>query len=184
MTSRRAVVALLIAAAAPLAAEAPAPTGYHWADCEPMAARLLVPDGWHLRSSPGDQADGCSVSAEPPGEDGSFVTGVALSRLRHVPERTGLSPSAFAERFLDELAERYRVRRRSSSRQPPFEAFRAEVEADQPNGGKLRLYQLAIANPATGTVYLIVFRTPAERWKQDWPRVQPLLEQLGLDTGG
>lgn len=184
MRSRLAFLALLaLASAAPAAGgEDAAPAGYAWVDCAPMGARLLRPEGWVLRTAPGGEADACSLSSAAPDARGEFATGLSITRLRHVPERTGLTPSEFARGFIDELARRYEVRRRSSSSQPPFEAFRAELSTREESGAEFRLYQLAIANPATGSVYLIVFRTPAASWDRDWPRVEPILDRLGLDT--
>lgn len=176
------LLAALVASGAATAAEK-IPAGYRWVDCESMGARLLMPETWTLRAAPGGEADVCSISAVAPDAQGEFETGISVTRLRHVPEKTGLPPSEFAQGFLDELERRYKVRRRSSSSQPPFEAFRAEVDTVDARGGHYRLYQLAIANPATGTVYLIVFRTPAERWEHDWPLAEPILDRLGLDTG-
>ncbi len=178
-----ALLALAHLARAAAGGESDPPAGYSWVDCQPMGARLLQPDGWVLRAAPGGEADACSLSAEAPDARGEFSTGVSITRLRHVPERTGLAPSEFALGFIDELARRYELRRRSSSSQPPFEAFRAELTTRDESGAEFRLYQLAIANPATGSVYLIVFRTPAARWERDWPRVEPILDRLGLDTG-
>ena len=171
------------AAGAGAPADAAPPAGYRWIACESMGARLLMPEGWTLRAAPGWEADACSISRTPPDASGEFETGVAVTRLRHVPEKTGLAPSEFARGFVDELESRYKLRRRSSSSQPPFEAFRAELDTQDARGARFRLYQLAIANPATGTVYLIVFRTPAERWERDWPVVEPILDRLGLDIG-
>lgn len=175
--------ALLLPADAPGGAGDAAPAGYRWVDCESMGARLLLPEGWTLTATTGAEADACSLTAAPPDPTGEFETGVSVTRLRHVPERTGLSASEFARGFLDELEARHGVRRRSSSSQPPFEAFRAELEMDGGRFGRMRVYQLAIANPATGTVYLILFRTPAERWGKEWPLAAPILDRLGLDTG-
>ncbi len=185
MSHSAALVTLLaLALAPPAAGEADAPAGYAWVDCEPMGARLLMPDGWVLRAAPGGaEADACSISETAPDARGEFATGISITRLRHVTEKSGLAPSEFARGFLDELERRYEVRRRSSSSQPPFEAFRAELATRDDQGVEFRLYQLAIANPATGSVYLIVFRTPAARWDRDWPRVEPILDRLGLDTG-
>lgn len=177
------LLALALPASAPGTGSDAAPAGYRWVDCASMGARLLMPEGWTLTATPGTEADACSLTAAPPEPDGGFATGVSVTRLRHVPERSGLSASEFARGFLDELEQRHGVRRRSSSSQPPFEAFRAELEMDDGRFGRIRVYQLAIANPATGTVYLIVFRTPAERWGKDWPVAAPILDRLGLDTG-
>lgn len=177
------LLALLLPAGASGAASDAAPAGYRWVDCESMGARLLLPEGWTLTATPGAEADACSLTAAPPDPTGEFETGVSVTRLRHVPERTGVSASEFARGFLDELEARHGVRRRSSSSQPPFEAFRAELEMDGGRFGRMRVYQLAIANPATGTVYLILFRTPAERWGKEWPVAAPILDRLGLDTG-
>ena len=177
------LLALLLPAGASGAAGDAAPSGYRWIECESMGARLLMPEGWTLTATPGAEADACSLTAAPPDPTGEFETGVSVTRLRHVPERTGLSASEFARGFLDELEARHGVRRRSSSSQPPFEAFRAELEMDGGRFGRMRVYQLAIANPATGSVYLIVFRTPAARWGKEWPLAAPILDRLGLDTG-
>ena len=174
---------LLLASAATAGAAETAPDGYRWVDCESMGARLLLPDGWTLTAAAGAEADACSLTAVPPDADGRFETGVSITRLRHVPERSGVTPSEFAQGFVDELERRHGVRRRSSSSQPPFEAFRAELEMDDARFGRLRVYQLAIANPATGSVYLILFHTPAGRWGKDWPVAAPILDRLGLDTG-
>jgi hypothetical protein len=174
----------LAVAGLPAAAGEETPHGYSWVDCTGMGARLLLPDGWHFRDRPGSESDVCSISTAPPDGTGQFETGLAITRLRNVPDKAGVSTSDFARRLLDEVAKTHRVRRRSSSSQPPFEAYRAEVETEAPDGGTLRLYELAIANPSTGTVYLVVFRTPAKRWDADWKRVEPVVERLGLDTGG
>lgn len=172
-----------LCAALPARAADVAPAGYSWRTCTGMGAEVLVPDGWHFRDAPGDRADACSFSLDPPSAEGKFETGVSLSLLRQVPERTGQTPSDFARGFLDKLAERYRLRRRSSSSQPPFEAFRAEVDLEDERGKPLRLYQLAIANPMSGSVYLVAFRAPAARYEAEWKRVERALERLGLDLG-
>jgi len=170
-------------AAAPLggAERGAPPAGYRWERCAGMRAEVLVPEGWHFRDAPGRSADACSFSLDAPDAAGRFELGVSLSLLRQVPERSGQTPSDFARGFLDQLAQRYRVRRRSSSSQPPFEAFRAEIELADERGEPLRLYQLAIANPSTGSVYLIAYRAPAGRYDEGWKRVERSLERLGLD---
>ncbi len=176
-----ALLSLLVAS--PLAAAEPAPAGYSWRACSGMSAEVLVPDGWHFRDAPGEGADACSFSLDAPDANGRFEIGVSLSLLRHVSERTGQTPSDFARGFLDRLAERYRVRRRSSSSQPPFEAFRAEIDLEDERGNALRLYQLAIANPLSGSVYLVAYRAPAARYEKEWRRVERAIERLGLDLG-
>lgn len=174
---------LALLAVTPVAAAESAPDGYSWHACTGMGAEVLVPDGWVFRDAPGEGADACSFSLDAPDANGRFEIGVSLSLLRHVSERTGQTPSDFARGFLDKLAERYRVRRRSSSSQPPFEAFRAEIDLEDERGEALRLYQLAIANPLTGSVYLVAFRAPAARYEKEWKRVERAIERLGLDLG-
>jgi hypothetical protein len=147
-----------------------------------MRARLLRPDGWHFDERSAADSATCSVSATAVDERGQFETGLAITRLRDVPEKSGVSASEFARRFLDEVERAHQVRRRSSSSQPPFEAYRAEVETSAADGRAIRIYQIAIANPSTGSVYLVVFRTPAERWEADWQRIEPVVERLGLET--
>jgi hypothetical protein len=177
------ILALALIAGAAGAAEPAAPSGYTWIECPAMRARLLKPEGWHFDERRAADSDTCSVSTAPVDAQGQFETGFALTRLRDVPGRSGVPAGEFARRFLDEVERTHPVRRRSSSSQPPFEAYRAEVEATAADGRAIRIYQLAIANPATGSVYLAVFRAPADLWETSWKKIEPVIERLGLETG-
>lgn len=47
---------------------------------------------------------------------------------------------------------------------------------------KIRMHVIVIANPARGSLYIILFETLEELWGTWWPVAKPVVERLGLET--
>ncbi len=168
--------------ALPLGAEErPAPPkGYKWEACPQAKAELLLPEGWHRTEDLGSLSATCTLAPTLDRSLTNQTEAVIVTLLLRVPEKSGLSADAFAARLVEELARRSPESRRSSARQDPFFAYRVELTLED-GGSRTRIYQLAFANPLTGSVYLVAARAPESEWPRFWKKVRPILEQLGLD---
>lgn len=182
MTSRLAVLAFLLAGTALSSSEErpQAPRGYAWQPCPAARAELLVPSGWQVHEAGGEQHASCTISPEPIVAGKPPLRGIVLTLLRNVPEKSGLSADQFASRLTEELSRRTPGSRRGAARRDPFFAYRVELTLEE-EGGRVRLHQLALANPLTGSVYLVTVRGPEAEWTGFWKQVVPILDRLGLD---
>ena len=177
------VSALLLASTVGSAQEPVAPKGYSWQKCVGMKARFLKPERWHFREE-GDEKGGtaCFLSLESIATGGEYVTGVAINYLPRVEQRTGAPVAEYAQRFVDEMVARSELIQRGGSEQHGLFLRHAEVRSVDPGKPKIRMHAIVIANPSTGSVYIIVFETLAELWDTWWPVAKPIVEQLGLET--
>jgi len=46
-----------------------------------------------------------------------------------------------------------------------------------------RIHTLMIANDKTGTLYVVLFEAPKDRWDEEWKLGHPIVKQLMLDAG-
>ena len=158
------------------------PPGFSWQQFTRIKGAILRPDGWHFdRRMEGDDV-AYFISREPNVEPDGFETGLTINVQTDVPAKTGMSASQYAAEFiragsseLDVIGEPF------SARRGPFVSHGALFHAEDPDKGDFNAHMVAIANDATGTVYLCVFEGPAGSWDETWQIGEQMLERLVID---
>jgi hypothetical protein len=159
----------------------PTPSGYSWQHLTAIKSAALKPDGWFFKQTKKGQTDAFFITKEDIDKTGSFQTGLTLNCLRDIPKKTGQLPSAYAAAFADAAAAKYQLTKRSSSNQGPFKAVKFGYVDAPKDKESITVYDLAIANDKTGTLFLVIFEAPTKDWSEAWKIAEPILKKLLLD---
>jgi len=162
----------------------PAPAGFEWQRLDEVRGTVLRPVVWHFNHrAEADQLD-YFLSREPAGPDGDFDTGLTISVVTDVRERTGMSLAEYAQRFISEASGDLEIVDGPwDSASPPYVTHGALMRATDSGKGEFNAHIAAMANQETGTVYLMTFEGPAESWDTIWPMGELMLDKLALDSG-
>lgn len=158
------------------------PTGFSWQQAPEIKGAFLRPDGWYFdaKHDEGDRA--YFISREPNVEPDGFDTGLTVNVTTNVPAKTGMSPSQYAAEFIRTGGSEFEIIGEPfSTRRGPFESHGALFHAQDTEKGDFNAHMVAIANAATGTVYLCIFEGPAENWEDTWQTGEKMLEKLVID---
>ena len=183
---------LLLLLARPTAAQrynsrlAQLPAGFAWQPLPAYKAAIPLPTGWHFQLETPIGATTYTLTPDPLPESGEYPTGLALhvvrkakARLRHpAPEyadllmlRAGHGPG---QQLLDPP---------TAVTQGVFRNRTIRYRETPPGGGEVRLvYQMALANARTDTLYLLTFESPEADWPQTWALGQVMVQGLTLDA--
>ena len=182
---------LLLLLALPAAAQrynarlAPLPAGFAWQPLPAYKAAIPLPTGWHYDLQTPDGATTYTLTPDPLPESGEYPTGLALhvvrkakARLRHpAPEYAELlmlrAGHGLGQQVLDQTAATEGV----------FRTRTVRYRETPPGGGEVRLvYQMALANARTDTLYLLTFESPEANWPEAWALGQVMVQGLTLDA--
>ena len=157
----------------------PPPTGFSWQRAPRIKGAFLVPEGWHYHTRQEDKDHQYFISLEPYAEPDGYDTGLSVKVTTGVPEKTGLSPSAYAAKFIRTMQGEFETLEEPfTAQRPPFESHGALFTVTDPDKGPFNAFMTAIANDSTGTVYFCIFEGPADRWDTLWPIGEVMLVKL------
>jgi hypothetical protein len=159
----------------------PAPTGFAWQRLTPIKSALLKPDGWFYKESTNANTQGFFISREDIDKVGAFKTGLTLDCIRDVTKKVNVLPSLYAAEIAKVAASKYTLLEKSSSQQGPFKAIRFCYVSSPTNQESVTVYHLMIANDKTGTLFIAIFESPTNEWKEAWKKGEVILKKMLLD---
>ena len=159
----------------------PAPAGFAWQHFTPIKSALLKPDGWFYKESTNANTQGFFISREDIDKVGAFKTGLTLDCIRDVPKKVNVLPSLYAAEIANAAASKYTLLEKSSSEQGPFKAIRFLYVSSPTNQESVTIYHLMIANDKTGTLFIAIFESPTNEWKEAWKKGEVILKKMLLD---
>ena len=165
---------------------APLPAGFAWQPLPACKAAIPLPTGWHYDLELPAGATTYTLTPEPLPESGEYATGLALHIIRKAKARLRHP----APEYADFLMLRAGHGLGQQVLDPPTAAtagvFRTRAvryRETPPGGGEVRLvYQMALANARTDTLYLLTFESPEAEWPQAWALGQAMVQGLTLDA--
>ena len=181
---------LLLLLALPAAAQrydtrlAALPVGFAWQPLPEAKAALPLPAGWHYRAEGSKAAPTYYLTREAVGESGEFSTGLsvqvvrkATARTRHpaveyaglLMLRTGFGPGQ--QRLAD-----------TASVAGPWHRWAVRYREAAPDAEPRIIYQLALANARTDTLYLLTFESPEQDWAEAWALGAVMVREWVLDS--
>jgi hypothetical protein len=182
------VLALLLAAPAraqrldvPLAEP---PAGLHWQPLPEARAALLLPDGWYFKPDVQKNSLTYYLTQDAIGESGQYQAGLSLHVVRRAKKFTKLPAPAYAERLM--LRAGYgrgqRAQEQGSRQEGPLGLRWVRYREALPDAEPRMVYQLAVANGKTDTLYLLVFEGLEKEWSELWPLGQQMVREWVLDS--
>ncbi|MFI5317547.1 MAG: hypothetical protein ACHQ6T_17735 [Myxococcota bacterium] len=164
-------------AATAAAAELPAPpTGFSWHPVDAIKASFLTPDGWHLREERNGKTLALYITEQDSAPPQEFEVGATITAFLDDPD----APLKL-KKLLDELAAKNSVQLKPAAN-GPFRILACQYDSKRPRDSlPIRTNVLGIANPNTGTSYLITFESPLSRWPEAWAKGKPIFDNLALE---
>lgn len=181
---------LLVLLALPAAAQrydarlATPPAGFAWQPLPEAKAALPLPAGWHYRAEGTKAAPTYYLTQEAVGESGEFDTGLSLQVVRKAQAHTRHAAPEYAELLMlrtgfgpgrQRLADTAAV-------VGPWHKWAVRYRETAPDAEPRIIYQLALANAKTDTLYLLTFESSEKEWADAWRLGQVMVREWVLDS--
>ncbi|GAA4033728.1 hypothetical protein GCM10022409_17540 [Hymenobacter glaciei] len=158
--------------------------GFAWQPLPEAKAAVLLPAGWHYRAEGTKAAPTYYLTLEPVGESGEFATGLSLQVVRKARAHTRHAAPEYAELLMlrtgfgpgrQRLADTAAV-------VGPWHKWAVRYRETTPDAEPRIVYQLALANARTDTLYLLTFESPEKEWAEAWQLGNVMVRELVLDS--
>lgn len=161
----------------------PAPAGYTWKLISGMEAAFLMPDHWHYIRQDGKDAVSFAISKESAIDRGSFDTGFTVQIMKNVPEKQGVLPSVFAISMAQGVMSGKGNTVLSSHEfdNGPFKGFGLRYRNAPGSVSPVIIHQVYFGNDQTGTLWIITFEAPEDKWEADWAVGEVIVKRMMLD---
>ena len=160
------------------------PAGMAWQPLPEAKAALLLPVGWHYRAKGTRVAPTYYLTQEAVGESSEFATGLSLQVVRKATARTRHPAAEYAGLLLmrtgfgpgrQRLADTATVA-------GPWHYWAVRYREVTPDAEARIIYQLALANAKTDTLYLLTFESPEKEWPAAWALGAVMVREWVLDS--
>ncbi|WP_210519072.1 hypothetical protein [Hymenobacter terricola] len=165
----------------PLAAP---PAGFAWQALPDGKAAALLPAGWYYRAEGRKGAPTYYLTQEPIGESGEFVTGLSLQVVRKATAHTKRPAPEYAELLMLRMGfgRSQQVLEKATAVEGPWHKWTVRYRDAPPDADPRTVYQLALANAKTDTLYLLTFESPENDWPEAWKLGEVMVRELVLDS--
>jgi hypothetical protein len=170
----------------------PAPEGFTWTLCHDGFLAVRKPDGWFFKEE-GPSKNGtlsCFVTKEEIKGTAPFLTGFSLNIVPKIKEKTGGSPTAYMQRFIDTMAKETKETGGQIEEYIPLKkgvissiALRTKRSLPDNNGSNPALtttHFFLAGNDTTSTLYIASFESPSEQWKESWKTGEKMMQLIGF----
>ncbi len=165
----------------PLAA---APAGFLWQALPQRKAAALLPVGWYYQAAGVPDSPTYYLTQEPVGESGGFQTGLSLQVVRKTTARTRHPAPEYAELLMlrTGFGRGQQVLEKAASVEGAWHKWTVRYRDAPPDAEPRIVYQMALANAKTDTLYLLTFESPEKDWPDAWALGETMVRELVLDA--
>ena len=160
------------------------PVGFAWQPLPAAKAAVLLPAGWHYRAEGPNAAPTYYLTQEVIGESGEFATGLSLQVVRKARLHTRHPAPEYAELLLLRTGfgpGRQRLDQ-ASAVEGAWHRWSVRYREAPPDAEARIVYQLALANAKTDTLYLLTFESPEKYWPAAWALGEVMVREWVLDS--
>ncbi|GAB3581475.1 hypothetical protein [Hymenobacter daeguensis] len=160
------------------------PAGFSWQPLPASKAAALLPAGWHYRAAGEKNAPTYYLTQEEIGENNEFQTGLSLQVVRKAKAKTGRPASEYAELLMMRtgFGPGKQQLEKTAVADGPFYKRTVRYRDAPPEAEPRVVYQLALANAKTDTLYLLTFESPEKEWAEAWKLGEAMVRELVLDS--
>ena len=153
------------------------PSGFTWQEIPELKAALLKPNGWFYLREEGKGTLAYFITKEKIEKNGQFQTGLTVN-VFHLKKDSAVERG---KNMIQQLAASHHVKASEQS-VGPFREFGC-LAKDTDASGTIMMHTLAVANPTTNTLYLVIFESPEPEWDVAWKIGKQIVDMLALDDG-
>jgi hypothetical protein len=160
------------------------PAGFTWQPLPESKAAALLPAGWHYRAAGEKGAPTYYLTQDEIGENNEFQTGLSLQVVRKAKAKTGRPASEYAELLMMRtgFGPGKQQLEKTAVADGPFYKRTVRYRDAPPEADPRVVYQLALANAKTDTLYLLTFESPEKEWPDAWKLGEVMVRELVLDA--
>ncbi|MCC3154835.1 hypothetical protein Q3A66_17110 [Hymenobacter sp. BT770] len=161
-----------------------APAGFRWQALPDIKAAMPLPEGWYYKADGQKGATTYFLTRDEIGESGEFQPGASLNVVRKVKAKTGRQAADYAELLMlrTGFGPGQQQLDKTSSVDGPFYKRAVRYREAPPEAEPRVVYQMALANAKTDTLYLLTFESPEKDWADAWKLGEVMLRELVLDA--
>ncbi|MDB5236869.1 MAG: hypothetical protein JWR44_3862 [Hymenobacter sp.] len=161
-----------------------APAGFSWQALPEIKAATLLPEGWYYRADAQKGASTHYLTQEEMGESGEFQTGLSLQVVRKARAQTRRPAPEYAELLMMRtgFGPGQQQLEKASSVEGPFHKWTVRYRDASPDTDARMVYQMALANAQTDTLYLLTFESLEKSWDEAWKLGEAMIRELVLDS--
>ncbi|MGY3087925.1 hypothetical protein ACVWYF_000958 [Hymenobacter sp. UYAg731] len=165
----------------PLAAP---PAGFAWQALPDGKAAALLPAGWYYRAEGQQGAPTYYLTQDQIGESGEFQTGLSLQLVRKATAHTRHPAAEYAELLMlrTGFGRGQQQLEKVASVDGNWHKWTVRYRDAPPDADPRIVYQLALANAKTDTLYLLTFESPEKDWPAAWALGAVMVRELVLDA--
>lgn len=165
----------------PLAAP---PVGFHWQPLPESKAAIPLPDGWYYHADGQQGEPTYYLTQEAIGESGEFQTGLSLQVVRKVAAKTKRRAPEYAGFLMLRagFGQGQQQLEKATSQDGIFHKHTVRYRDAPPEADARVVYQLALANAKTDTLYLLTFESAEKDWEEAWKLGEVMVRELVLDS--
>ena len=190
MSSHLLRLLLLLLLALPAAAQrydaqlGPAPAGFSWQALPDSKAAMPLPAGWSYKAETQKGSSTYYLTQEEIGESGEFQTGLSLQVVRKVKAKTKRPAPDYAEFLMlrTGFGPGQQQLEKASSVEGQLHKRIVRYREAPPDADARIVYQMALANAKTDTLYLLTFESPEKDWAEAWKLGEVMVRELVLDA--
>lgn len=161
-----------------------APTGFHWQALPDSKAATLLPDGWYYKAEGRKATITYYLTQDEIGETGEFQTGLSLQVVRKAKAQTKRPAPEYAELLMMRtgFGKGQQQLEKASATDGAFHKWTVRYRDAPPDADARIVYQMALANAKTDTLYLLTFESLEKDWPEAWQLGQVMVRELVLDA--
>ena len=161
-----------------------APGGFLWQALPDSKAALPLPVGWYYQAEGRPGGTTYYLTQEAMSESGEFQTGLSLQVVRKAKARTRHPAPEYAELLMlrTGFGRGQRVLEKTTSAAGPWHQWTVRYRDAPPDADARVVFQLALANAKTDTLYLLTFESPEADWPDAWALGEVMVRELVLDS--
>ena len=160
------------------------PPGFTWQPLPESKAAALLPTGWYYKAD--DQKSGAAyyLTQEEIGESSEFQTGLSLQVVRKAKAQTKRPAPEYAELLMMRtgFGRGQQQLEKNASTEGSWRKWTVRYRDAPPDAEPRVVYQLALANAKTDTLYLLTFESPEKEWAEAWKLGEVMVRELVLDS--
>lgn len=160
------------------------PAGFAWQALPASKAAVLLPVGWYYRAEGGKDTHTYCLTREEMGETGEFDTGLSVQVVRNAKAQTRRPAAEYAELLM--LRAGYGPGRqpleKAASAEGSFRKWTVRYRESAPDAEARIVFQMALANTKTDTLYLLTFESAEADWPAAYKLGDVMVRELVLDS--
>lgn len=162
----------------------PVPAGFTWQPLPASKAAILLPEGWYYKAETAKGAATYYLTQEAIGESGEYQTGLSLQVVRKAKAQTKHPAPEYAELLLMRtgFGQGQQQLEKASSVEGAWHKWTVRYRDAPPDADARIVFQLALANAKTDTLYLLTFESPEKDWAEAWKLGEVMVRELVLDS--